>query len=267
MTFSPFLAFTAFSIAAVMATTARSDGRDAKQEETGWSYELTLGYEREPAYVGSDTYTNDPAFGLAATYISAGGLAWTLSTGGLGLEMPAGQDATVEFTLEYEPGRENKDDPILKHFADVRDTWEAQVVYTRAFGPWGVGLGLQTDILGRGKGTVGFVGGRYATALSDRLGFKAGLDFSFADGEHMNTEVGISSSISRASGLKAYNASGGYKGATLSLGLDYTLTERTTLYAEASVESYGSRIADSPLVAAEGNSTNTEVGVGVQFRF
>lgn len=56
--------------------------------------------------------------------------------------------------------------------------------------------------------------------------------------------------LSGATVLAAYTTPGGYKGATINLGLAYAMTERSTLYLEVSVERYGSKMANSPLIKA-----------------
>jgi len=149
----------------------------------------------------------------------------------------------------------------------MRDTWEAQVVVTKEVGPLEFGMGVQADILNRGKGAVGFAGVGYQTELTDRLRFSADFDVSFANAEHINTEVGISAATSGVTGLPAYTASGGYKGATLELGVAYALTDHAWVYVEGSVERYGAKMSDSPLIRDHGTATNNEIEIGVGFRF
>lgn len=239
----------------------------AEEGEAGWSYELIVGVEREAAYTGSDVYASEAGGSFEATYTTQNGTEWSLGTAGLGVLMRFPQDVALEVTLEYEPGRDNADDPILAGFPKMKNTWELQGVLTKEFGPYSIGVGLQTDVLNNGKGTVGFIGVGYETRFSERLAFSLGADVSFADAKHMMTEVGISSATSAATGLAAYNAPGGYKGTTIEAGLAYAMTQRSTLYLEASVERYGSNMANSPLIKTHGSRTNTSVGLGVGFAF
>ncbi len=250
------------SVATTFAVTMPASGQDKP-----WEFEVELGVEREPTYVGSNKYNTEADFGLKATYTAPNETEWFLSTGGVGVLVPIARDYELTFELEYEPGRSNSDDPILTGFPKMDDTWEFQTGLTRQFGDFSVGIGLQQDILGNGKGFVGFVGAGYSRQLTDRLRFNSVLDVSFANAEHMNTEVGISAATSRATGLSAYKASGGYKGVSLSVGLDYELSKRTALFADFSVERYGSEIADSPLVRTHGDKVTTELGAGVRFTF
>ncbi len=242
-------------------------GLPAVAKDKPWEFEIQIGAEREAAYVGSDVYTTGADVGLKATYTAPNDIEWSISTGGLGVGIPLANDYGLQFTLEYEPGRENADDPILAGFPTVENTWEFQAVLVRQIGDFQVGAGIQKDIQNRGKGLVGFVGAAYERDVSNRVTLRAALDVSFADSTHMNTEVGVSAATSAATGVGAYTASGGYKGTTLELGVDYALTQRASLFAEVAVETYGSAVADSPLVRDHGSRTNTGANVGISFRF
>jgi outer membrane scaffolding protein for murein synthesis (MipA/OmpV family) len=242
-------------------------GLPATAKDKPWEFEVEIGAEREAVYVGSDTYKAEADFGLKATYTAPNDIEWSISTGGLGVGIPLANDFGLQFALEYEPGRDNADDPILTGFPKMENTWEFQAVLTKDIGDFQVGVGVQKDILNHGKGLVGFVGVGYARQLTDRLSFSSLLDVSFADSTHMNTEVGISGATATATGLAAYSPKSGYKGTSLTVGFDYALTQRATLYTDFSAETYGSAIADSPLVKTHGSKTTTSVGAGIRFRF
>lgn len=239
----------------------------AQDRDFGWSFEGLVGYERSPAYTGSDVYLNEAQLGFQAIYTARNGVAYSVGTGGLGVHLSFGNDLGLDVTLEYEPGRESADDPILAGLPDIRNTWELQGVLTAELGAFELGVGLQTDILNRGKGTVGFVGISYETELTRRLSFHSSLDVSFADSEHMTTEVGITPAVAALTGLSAYSAPGGYKGATLELGLDYAISDVSYLYSSVTIERYGSNMSDSPLIRDHGDATNTEFEIGIGFSF
>ncbi len=236
-------------------------------KEQGWAFKVGVGVEYEPTYVGSNEYSTEAGVALEAAYTTANDVTWFAGTDGIGVEFEPFEATRVKLNFEYEFGRDNDDDPILTGFAEVEDTIEFQAVIIRELGDFEVGLGFQQDIRNRGKGFVGFVGAGYEKALTDRLSWNANFDLSFANSTHMNTEVGITAADATASGLSRYKASGGYKGASFGLGLDYALTASTTLFANASIETYGSAITDSPLVRDHGSSTTQEASLGVLFNF
>ncbi len=236
-------------------------------EEQGWSFKLGLGAEYEAAYVGSDEYSTEAGFVLGAAYTTAKNVTWFAGTDGIGVEFEPFEATKVKLSFEYEFGRDNADDPILTGFKEVEDTVEFQAIIIRELGDFEIGLGFQQDVRNRGKGFVGFVGAGYEKYLTDRLSWNANFDVSFANSTHMNTEVGITAADATASGLSQYKASGGYKGASFGVGLDYALTDSTVLFANASIETYGSSISDSPLVRDHGSSTTQEASLGILFNF
>ena len=239
----------------------------AAAQELGWSYTLSVGAESEPTYVGSDSNVTALSYGAVAQYTASAHLQWILAFGGLGVRYRINDSSAITASLEYEPGRDSDDDTILEPFDAIEDTWEIQAMYLHEVGPIDVGVGFQQDLLGKGKGLVGFLGAQYDHDVTDRLSFNTSLALSFADAEHMNTEVGISNAVSLASGLAPYTTEGGYKSTTLTAGIDYLITDNATVYSAMSIEQYGSKIADSPLVSQVGNDMTTSIEVGLRYSF
>jgi len=252
-------------LSAIAATT--NAVAQEQEDDAGWSFELRGGFEQESAYTGSDTYLSEASLEAEAKYTTQSGTAYFFSLNELGVRFSPLENTLVLATLEFEPGRDNADDPILTGFEVVEDTIEIQLGVGRRYGPVTLGGAIQVDALGRGKGLVGFVGAQYDFNLTPRLSGQASLDLSFANAEHMNTEVGISAASSAVSGLGTYNAPGGYKGATLGLGLNYALTERLSLYSDLGVEIYGSNMSASPLIRDAGKDTTYEANIGLALRF
>lgn len=235
--------------------------------EPGWYFDAFAGIELEPAYTGSDEYSTEPDVSARAMYVSDSGHRYFISLGELGGLFDIGNDLMFAAVLEYEEGRENEDDPILTGFPEVEETVEAQLSLVKRWGNWSAALVAQPDILDRGKGFVYFAGLAYDTALSDRWWLSAGLDISFADAEHINTEVGISEDTAAITGLPAYDPDGGYKSSTISFGTGYEINEHWEMLFISEIEVYGGEMADSPLIDQEGDDINYELGIGVRYRF
>ena len=239
----------------------------AAAQDLGWSYTVSGGAQYEPTYVGSDSYVTELSYGAEARYTVSPHLQWVIALGGAGVRYRFDDKSSVAISLEYEPGRDSEEDPNLRSFDTIEDTWEIQAMYFHEVGPIDVGVGFQQDLLNKGKGLVGFLGAQYEHDVTERLSFNTSLALSFADSEHMNTEVGISNAVAATSGLAAYTTDGGYKSTTLNVGFDYLIAESAAFYSEVSVESYGSKIADSPLVSQLGKETNTAIEVGIRYDF
>jgi len=232
-----------------------------------WQFAIGVGIEREPAYTGSDVYSKEPSIALEANYHLADDKKLWISLGEIGVRWDINLGWAVAAALEYEPGRENNDDPILDGFPEVKDTLEAQFTVKRSWGDTYLGAVLQPDILGRGKGLVGFIAAGYKFELTPKLSLKAGVDVSFADAEHMNTEVGVTTAVSEITGIAAYETSSGYKSTTLNLDLEYELNPHWSLVSSLGYEYYGKEMASSPLIDQFGERGNLELEAGLRYRF
>lgn len=239
----------------------------ANDDNKKWQFEIAVGMEREPTYTGSDKYVTEPLLGLEAKYQLAEDKSLWISIGEIGVEWQVNPSLEVMASLEYEPGRENGDDPILTGFPKVKDTVEGQFTIKRNWGNTYAGAVFQPDLLGRGKGLVGFVAAGNKFELTPKLSLDASVDVSFADAEHMNTEIGVSSAVSQATGIDAYEASSGYKSTTLKLDLEYEMNPRWSLISTVGYEYYGKEMSSSPLIDQFGENGNLELTAGIQYRF
>ena len=238
-----------------------------ENEEAGWYFNVIVGAMREPTYLGSDKYITEAGGDFQATYNTGRGIEYFLSLGEFGASVELGNDWELTTFLEYEEGRDNSEDPILAHFPKVRDTLEGQVILAKHIKNWTIAGILQPDILDRGKGFVYFLALEHDYKVNQRLSLSTSLDISFGNAEHMNTEVGVSSSVAALSGLNAYRPGSGYKSTTLDVELDYAINKNWSIVSGVEVEFYGSNIADSPLVKDEGSDTNYTYGLGISYRF
>jgi len=247
---------------------AKSQGFEYDEEDgSNWSFLLEAGAEREPVYTGSDQFVAEAEFNLEASYQIASGHEFFVNLGEAGVRWQTAPNAVLATILEFEPGRDNADDPALDGFPEVEDTVEAQLVWIQQWGQTFAGAGIQYDILSRGKGLVGFFGVGYQAALAPNLTLLTQVDLSFADAEHLQTEVGISEETSAITGLDAYSPGSGYKGITADIEFQYRATPKLELIAGLSVENYGSIMSDSPLIAEEGIETTYEAVLGIRYRF
>ena len=239
----------------------------ADENDDRWSFQIGAGAEIEPAYTGSDEYATEALFDLRATYQLSPNKELQLSLGEIGLEWELENDWTLLTVLEYEEGRDNSEDPILAEFDEVENTLEGQITLVKSWDDFFVFGALQPDILGRGKGLVSFVGLGYEYNPTSKLSLETTLDISFADSEHMMTEVGVTDAVSQRSGIDAYQPSSGYKSTTLSLEADYAFNNNWSLFSSASYEFYGNNMADSPLIKTHGTKQNYAMMAGIVYRF
>ena len=239
--------------------------RDGNRSQ--WSLELSVGVENEPVYTGSDTYVSEADINLEVSYTTRASHEYFISLGEVGARWSLGDDRSLSTVLEYEFGRDNSEDNALTNFPTVEDTVELQALFQQQTGPVTFGVGLQYDIRNKGKGTVGFLGVAHQRELSERLGFQIQIDTSFADATHMQTEVGITRETALATSYDAYLPDSGYKGASLSLGLQYAITSKFLLSSKVAVEHYGTIMSDSPLIADAGTRTTYESSIALSYLY
>ena len=236
-------------------------------QQSGWETKVEIGMEIESTYTGSDEYTTEPDLEFRTTYTGNNGNQYYLSLGEIGVSFPIRKDLSLITALEYEPGRENDEDPILAGFPEQRNTVEGQFTLAKQLGNWTLAGVFQPDILDRGKGVVYFLALQYQQSFSDKLNIHYTADISFSDAEHAATEVGITRAAAATSGLAPYDPSSGYKSTSLLAEFEYQFKSNWTLLLEAGVEFYGRNFSDSPLIQQEGNDVNFEIGAGLRFTF
>jgi len=254
-------------ITALLITLTSTAYAEDEDIDKGWEFELSLGAESEPTYVGSDKSITELQANFEATYRTDYGVDYFIGLGEVGASFSLGNDWELTSFLEFEEGRDNSEDDTLEHFPEVEDTIEGQFILAKHINDWTIAGVFQPDLLGRGKGLVYFFALGLEQELTQKLSLDTRLDISFADAEHINTEVGISDSVAALSGLDPYTASGGYKSTTLGLQLEYAFNEKWAIVTNADGEFYGKNVADSPLVRDEGTDINYTLGLGVTYSF
>ncbi len=229
-------------------------------------FDIALGVTAayEPDYQGSDDYEISVLPLLAVTYKdwlylegSAVGAFWRLT-----------DDIQLQTGVAYEEGRAEGDNDALEGLDDIKDTAVLDAGLFYEIDDLTLGVALELDLLGRGKGLVTFFGAKYDfELLDDRLEISPQVDISFGNGEHLRTEFGIDDDEAVNSAFDAYRPSAGLKSYGLGLGLDYALTEHWSLLGETAIEFYGPEAKDSPLLDEAGADYGAEIEISVAYRF
>lgn len=228
--------------------------------------DITLGVEGsyEPDYQGSDDYEIDVFPLLQVTYkdwlyletIGAGAI-WTLPYG-----------FRLQTGVSYEEGRPSGDNDALDGLDDIKDTAVLDAGLFYDIGDLTLGFALEQDLLGKGKGLVTFFGASYAFAfLDDRLEISPQIDISFATGEHLRTEFGITPEEAENSPFDAYRPGAGLKSYGFATNVNFELTEHWSLLGEAGIEFYGPEAKDSPLLDEAGADYGAEVEIALTYTF
>ncbi|MCE1238127.1 MAG: MipA/OmpV family protein [Hyphomicrobiales bacterium] len=101
----------------------------------------------------------------------------------------------------------------------------------------------------------------------DKLTLAAGPRLSFASADYMRTYYGVSAAAAASSGVAAYDPGAGYRGVGLGAVATWDIDPRWFVKAEAGWTRLADKIANSPVMKAEGARDQFSVGLGVAWRF
>lgn len=222
---------------------------------TGFSFDLGLGVQAAPSYVGSDETEAQP---------------WViLRNFSLGQASP-GRPADgfhISPSFNYIGARDADDDDRLEGLDEIDRAGELGVRLGYRFAGADAYATIRKGFGGH-DGVVGNIGLRYTQPVSPRLSVTGGLEADYADAEYMGTYFGVTPEESLASGYPVHDPEGGLKSATATLELRYQATEATAVLGRVQAERLMGDAADSPIVR---DKDQLSVGIGVvrslNFRF
>lgn len=237
--------------------------------QKGWRFVVGIGAELESEYHGSaETVTEaDPYIELSyrsdnwefQSNIFANRLVYHLN-----------DQWFVTGWLNHEEGREQSEagDGSLAGMGNIDDMLE-----------WGGGVSwratdkLTFSLAGQGytngepdKGLVGFLFAHYRLIDSHQWKLDIKGDISFADGDHLTTEFGVTPAQAITSSYDAYSIGSGIKSYGFGIRSVYAINRHMLFLLTADYEILASDSADSPLIKA-GSDTEVEAGVTFIYRF
>ncbi len=227
-----------------------------------WDLRLGAGLEYEPTYQGSDRSESELDPFIIAAYRADWGNVF-LTGGGVGFSRMLSERIGVFAQLEMEDVRELDDDQRLAGLGSQDEELELEIVGKYFMGPLTLGVSIAPAT--GDKGVVWFAGADYHWRMVDeRLFLSLGSDLSGSSKDNQQTDFGITSAQSLASGYPEYSPGGGLKSLGLSFAAEYELNQHWYVYAQADYERLLGDVADSPIVFDE---NNIEAGLGVFYRF
>jgi outer membrane scaffolding protein for murein synthesis (MipA/OmpV family) len=217
---------------------------------SGWGGALGAGIEYETAYAGSDEYELEPDLAGALQYRTGNHL---FSWEGLELSWTTRpQDQwylQIDLGLDGEREEDSSDDGRLDGLDEKDDELSATTDLRYAFsGEWRNYVGTRISVGDSDFGTKGFLflGHRFS-ARQDGGGTEAFFYSTFGDGNHLNSEFGISPSEATRSGLAATDLESGYRSSGLRLVDRRFASEHIQIVSGLEFEYYGSDVQDSPI--------------------
>ncbi len=117
------------------------------------------------------------------------------------------------------------------------------------------------------SGALGKVGGELGYPLGGGIIGSSGLAANFADARQTQTYFGVDANESAASGLRAYNASGGFQNVTLTQSFAFPLAPNWSLLTSASWVRLVGSAADSSIVKQAGDVNQGQVQTAISYTF
>lgn len=244
---------------------------DAKTADTKtWDIRIGAGAMVKPDYEGSNDYEVSALPLVDVNYrdivflksMALGANVFTLRGPGPNDKLQFGP------LLRYQFGRDQDANDALRGLGDIDSGFELGAFVNYRAGPWSAGLTAFRDISDAYDGgmTVQLKGG-YMVPLAPRLRLRTEISTTWADDNYTQSFFGITALQAQRSGLRQYQADGGFKDAGLTLGLDYSLSDHWGLTGLVGFKRLLGDAADSPLVEDKGSANQFNAGLLLSYKF
>ena len=223
-----------------------------------WDITALMAAQASPRYPGGHS-VQTKAFPLID--IRYKDLAFISAIEGLGVNIWQSPSYRLGVALTYDPGRSEHDAPILKNLGSIKPAAEAKIFADYVIFP----VVLRADVRRAIDGYPGFIadGSAYVPLfVSDHLVVFSGASLTWASRSFMNAYFGISPTQAIASGLPAYQTTGGLRSAGLGSDITWTLSPHWLLNAAFGAQRFSNRAYHSPLA-----QTRFETAASIAFGY
>lgn len=184
---------------------------------------------------------------------------------GLGAELLRRPSFHLRLGLRLDNGRSQDDSPRLAGMGTIDSTLRGRLVAQWDVATnWRLGMGLSTDLLGRGGGSIMDISVAREFPLPKSRLLVLSADVAAADSRYMQSWHGVSAEQAQRSGLPAYEAGAGLRHVQLGAVWREELTSRWAGFVGVSAMQLIGPAADSPLTL---RGTSTSVSTGLVWRF
>lgn len=257
------------------ARAAEGDGLDtvAPEDEPGWEGAIGLLVAHRPAFSGADTSLTKFTPGI---FLRRGRFSITNVSGfvtrrsddvnrGLGVDLLRGSVFKASVGLRWDNGRRESSSPELRGLGDINPTARMRFsLGVKLGGPFNLGLGLSSDLLGRGGGSLGDVTLGWQHRWTPKTTLSAAVGVSYAGDRYMETWYGVTPEQSLRSGLPVYKPGSGLRDVSASLGFRHDLSKDWLVIGGMGTNRLLGPAAGGPLVTSR---TGWGINGGLAWRF
>ena len=218
------------------------DAAAPRDLEPRWRVALGGGLAAAPNFPGSDKYRL-----RAVPMLFAGYGRFSLGAGGLGMNLFRGSGWRLGASLSPSRGREESDDARLAGLGDVDRTLRAGLSARYSGAAWSARASVNSDIAGKGHGTLARLDVFARTRVGERAVLFAGPGVTWASRQYMQTFFGVTGEQSARSGFPEFEAQSGINSARLTAGAIQRLDRNWILAASLSAARLAGDEAASPI--------------------
>ena len=256
----------AFGLPAV----ASADGHASGNSELSGTVFLGAGVSNE--YEGSEDFEPLPLFGGRLQY--EGYYAQLIGTG-VKVNVLNSQRFNFGPILNYRFGRDDDvENTAVSRLDEVDDSFEAGLFARMNFRPnsttrhrAGIEVDFRQDISDGHEGFLFTIGADYSTPIGERWDLGFDLSTTYASDDYMQSFFGVNAAGSARSGLRQFDAEGGFKDVSFAISPSYSFNESWGVFGRLQYSELLGDASDSPIVDDEGSSSQFFAGLGVSYRF
>ncbi|WP_193179390.1 MipA/OmpV family protein [Nisaea sediminum] len=241
----------------------------AEEPASDWDIQIGAGAMVKPDYEGSDDYEASP---LPLVNISYKDLVF-LDGPSLGANLfvwngtRPGDQLKIGPLVRYQMGRDDDDNDALNGLGSVDGSAEIGGFISYDNGPFSAGLKAFQDVGDGHEGMTVELEGGYRHRFDETWSVQAGIATTWADEDYTQSFFGIDAGQSLRSGYREYSPDAGFKDVSLSIGVNYALTENWNVTGMVGYSRLLGDVADSPIVDGQGSADAFMTGIFVGYRF
>lgn len=252
-----------------LSSAALAQPPDQEPDNGDWEIGLGAMAQFQPDYEGSDDYEFAPLPFLMVNYRDLVFLDGpTLGANAFTWQGPRREDKLqIGPLVRYEFGRDEDDSDDLRGMGDIDGAVELGAFVSYGSGPWSTGLTVFRDVSDSHDGLTAELSADHMLSLGPKLMLRSEISATWADDNYTETFFGVTAAQSARSGMRQYQAEGGFKDAGISLDLNYNLTDNWGLTGQVGYKRLLGDAADSPLVEDRGSANQFTTGLFVSYEF
>ena len=184
---------------------------------------------------------------------------------GLGIDMVRSDRVRINVALRIDQGRGEDTSEALKGMGDIRPTIRVRTSASwKLDGPWRLGASWSIDMLGKGGGGFGDVGGGWEQRVAEDTTLTIGGGISFASDRYMQSFYGVSEEQAARTGYRVYEPRAGLRDVAAYVNLRHDIGKDWTVLSGINATRLVGPPVNSPLTTSL-NGWGVSAGIARRF--